>query len=535
MALYREFRPNSFNDIIGQDHIVTTLKNQIKTNKISHAYLFTGTRGTGKTSMAKIFSKAVNCLSTEEDIPCNKCEACLGINNGTVLDVIEMDAASNRKLENALDIIETVKYPPQSSKYKVYIIDEVHMLTVQAFNALLKTIEEPPKYVVFILATTDPQKVPATILSRCQRFDFKRITVEDAFVRLRNIVNIKGILAEDDALRTIAKVSEGAMRDCLSILDQAISMGDGEVNMTLVTDILGISKGEYIFNLIDHMATNNIENALKEVDKIIASGKDIVQLIKDILKHLRNLLLVRVSKDPNDTMDVGIATANSILEQSRKLKYEDIIRAINIFIEAENEIKLTSQHRIVLEMAVIRFSKREYDISKESLLKRISRLEDIIENGIVVDKQSPVSEEIKTNEVINENTLETINDTKSEEKIEVDAKSINLQEAKSALVEVLNLLRANKKMTVYAHLVNGNIQDVKGNTIIIGFENGFSFSKTILEKSEYTKGLEKYFEKYINSKVKLKFIVEKDEDDSFNESIKNAKRILGEEFVEVID
>ncbi|WP_152668096.1 DNA polymerase III subunit gamma/tau [Clostridium cylindrosporum] len=552
MALYREFRPKSFEDIIGQDHIVTTLKNQINSDRIAHAYLFTGTRGTGKTSTAKIFSKAVNCLTPIDGSPCNECTACIEINKGTLLDVVEMDAASNRKLENALDIIETVKYPPQSARYKVYIIDEVHMLTTQAFNALLKTIEEPPSYVIFILATTDPQKVPATILSRCQRFDFKRIKGDDAFLRLRHIINMKGVFAEDEALKLIAKVSEGAMRDCLSILDQAISMGDGRVDRKLVSEMLGITGREAIYNLIDYMSDGNIDSALREIDSVMMSGKDIMQFIKDIIKHLRNLLVVRVSKNPEDTIDIGLDTVNDLLEQSRKLRYEDIVRAINIFIEAEQEIKLTSQWRIVLEMAIIRFSKREYDISTETLLKRISRLEDIIESGSIVrstpqkEKEVPqrrselaASEAVKDIEVTSPN-LDDSNSTPSVIEEEEDTASqgvgsMSEQQAKGALVEVLNILRANKKMTVYAHLVNGKVQKVEGNTIYISFRDEFSFSKTILEKPDYTKGLQKYFEKYISSPVRLKFIIEKGEDDSFNESINRAKSLLGEEFVEVIE
>lgn len=544
MALYREFRPKSFQDIIGQDHIVTTLKNQINSDRIAHAYLFTGTRGTGKTSMAKIFSKAVNCLNPVDGNPCNECSICKGVNDGTLLDVIEMDAASNRKLENALDIIETVNYPPQSAKYKVYIIDEVHMLTTQAFNALLKTIEEPPSYVIFILATTDPQKVPATILSRCQRFDFKRIKSEDAFLRLKHIIDMKGVYAEDDALKIISKVSEGAMRDCLSILDQAISMGDGKVDVDLVSSMLGITGRKSIFDLVKYMAEADIDSALKEIDSVILSGKDIMQYIKDVIKHLRNLLVIRVSKNPEDTIDIGVDTAKDLLEQSKGLKYEDIVRAINIFIEAEQEMKLTSQWRIVLEMAIIRFSKREYDISPEILLKRISRLENIIENGITVNRvakssednqviQKPQEKIVKPYESVDEE--ETIAEINNEDEENIVISPLNEDQAKGALVEVLNLLRSNKKMTVYAHLVNGKIDKVEGNTIFISFEENFKFSKTILEKPDYTKGLQKYFEKYMNSSVRLKFTVEKNEDDEFLQSISKAKSILGEEFVEIIE
>ncbi|MEG2338424.1 MAG: DNA polymerase III subunit gamma/tau [Clostridium sp.] len=542
MALYREFRPKSFEDMIGQDHIVTTLKNQITNNRIAHAYLFTGTRGTGKTSTAKIFSKAVNCLNPIDSSPCNACPICIEANAGTLLDIVEMDAASNRKLENALDIIETVKYPPTSASYKVYIIDEVHMLTTQAFNALLKTIEEPPEYVIFILATTDPQKVPATILSRCQRFDFKRIKTDDAFSRLKHIIDMKGVYAEDNALRAIAKVSEGAMRDCLSILDQAISMGDGRVDMELVSSMLGITGSDSITRLVDYMANGNIEGALSEIDSVMMSGRDIAQYVKDIIKHLRNLLVVRISKNPSGTIDLGEDSLNKLLEQSRKLQYEDIVRGINLFLEAEQEMKQSSQWKIVLEMCIIRFAKREYDHSTETLLKRISRLEDIIESGNIkvntASKEEVKPQHTKVEAAPQRETRSLPLDVSHNQEQEVSTGggiTLNHQQVQGALVEVLNALRTNKKMTVYAHLVNGTISKVDGNTIYIGFTEDFKFSKTMLEKPENTKGLQGYFEKFLNCKVFVRFLLDKGPDDDFNQSIKNAKAILGEDFVEVIE
>lgn len=530
--------------MIGQDHIVTTLKNQITNNRIAHAYLFTGTRGTGKTSTAKIFSKAVNCLNPVDSSPCNACPICEGANAGTLLDIVEMDAASNRKLENALDIIETVKYPPTTAKYKVYIIDEVHMLTTQAFNALLKTIEEPPEHVIFILATTDPQKVPATILSRCQRFDFKRIKTDDAFSRLRHIIDMKGVYADDNALKAIAKVSEGAMRDCLSILDQAISMGDGRVDMDLVSSMLGITGADSIIRLVDSMADGNIEASLSEIDSVIMSGRDISQFVKDVIKHLRNLLVVRISKNPSETIDLGEDSLNKLLEQSRKLQYEDIVRGINLFLEAEQEMKQSSQWKIVLEMCIIRFSKREYDHSTETLLKRIARLEGIIESGNIKVAAAPseaaAPRQSTATPAPKQEQRVTSKDTVSappveEEVLSGDRITLNQQQVQGALVEVLNALRANKKMTVYAHLVNGTINKVDGNTIYIGFTEDFKFSKTMLEKPEYTKGLQAYFEKFLHGKVFVRFLLEKGPEDDFNSSINNAKAILGEDFIEVIE
>ena len=280
-ALYREWRPKTFNDVVGQEHITTTLKNQILNNRIAHAYLFCGTRGTGKTSTAKVFAKALNCLNLKEGEPCNECEMCRKINEGLAIDVTELDAASNNGVDKIRDIIDDVKYPPQESKYKVYIMDEVHMLSAGAVNAFLKTLEEPPNNVIFILATTDPQKLPITILSRCQRFDFKRINNSEITARLKKIIDDQNMLADDKSLNLIARVSDGAMRDSLSILDQAISMGNGNVDYNTVVSMLGLVTNEYLFNLTNAVIQRNVEKSIKVIEDVIYSGKDIYLFIKD--------------------------------------------------------------------------------------------------------------------------------------------------------------------------------------------------------------------------------------------------------------
>jgi len=274
-ALYREWRPRNFNDVVGQEHITTTLKNAIKTDRIAHAYLLCGTRGTGKTSTAKILSKAVNCLDLQDGQPCNQCEMCKKINSGTAIDVTELDAASHNSVDNIRDIIEDVQYPPQEAKFKVFIIDEVHMLSVGAVNAFLKTLEEPPSKVIFILATTDPQKLPITILSRCQRFDFKRIKSEDIFGRLRTIVSDLGIYADDRSLKLISRICDGAMRDALSVLDQVISMSDGKVEYDNLIQMLGLMTNEGLINVMDAIIGKNTERAIRNINDIVFSGKDI--------------------------------------------------------------------------------------------------------------------------------------------------------------------------------------------------------------------------------------------------------------------
>lgn len=395
LALYRELRPKVFEDVIGQDNIIRTIKNQVVSGKIPHAYLFCGTHGTGKTSTAKILSKAVNCLNPKDGNPCNECEICREINAGTLIDVVEIDAASNRKVENARDLIDTVQYPPHRAKYKVYIIDEVHMLTMEAFNTLLKTLEEPPSYVVFILATTDPQKVPTTILSRCQRFDFKRIKNDDMFKRLRNIVDENGVFAEDRTLKTIARVSDGAMRDALSILDQAMAMSKGKIEYDDVIAMLGLTSNEHIFAITDAMQDRNVEECIKIIDNVLLSGKDINLFIRDLTEHFRNLLMVKVSKRPEEIIDAGEDTIDLIKQQSKKFKSEDIIRAINIMSEAENNCRYSSQPRIFLEMAIIKYCKVEFDTSIEVILGRLNSLEERLNNEAIVIKNDNKQKEIK--------------------------------------------------------------------------------------------------------------------------------------------
>ena len=286
-ALYREWRPKNFEDVVGQEHITTTLKNQILNDRIAHAYLFCGTRGTGKTSTAKVMAKALNCLNPIDGEPCNECEMCKRINDGLAIDVVELDAASNNGIDKIRDIIDDSKYPPQEAKFKVYIMDEVHMLSIGAVNAFLKTLEEPPANVVFILATTDPQKLPITILSRCQRFDFKRISTKNITDRLRTVVEAKGVLADDKSLNLIARVSDGAMRDSLSILDQAIAMGDGSVDYQSLVGMLGLITNEYLFDITSSVIERNIENAMVTIEKLVFAGKDIHLFIKDLITHFR--------------------------------------------------------------------------------------------------------------------------------------------------------------------------------------------------------------------------------------------------------
>lgn len=529
-ALYREFRPQNFSSVVGQEHIVRTLKNQILQNKIPHAYLFCGTRGTGKTSTAKILSKAVNCLNPHDAEPCNECEMCREINAGTLIDVFEIDAASNNRVENVRELIEDVKYPPHKARYKVYIIDEVHMLSQSAFNALLKTLEEPPHHVIFILATTDPQKVPPTILSRCQRFDFRRITTKDMASRLREVVDSVGALCDDETLDLISRVSDGAMRDALSILDQAIAMSDGKVEYDRVSEMLGLTSNEYLFNLVDCMINRDIEGAIKTIDDVILSGKDVMQFIKDMTKHFRNLLLAKVSKNPDEILDLNKDTINRLVEQSRKLRSEEIMRAVSLFVEAENSTKITNQWRILLEMTVIRYCKREYDTSVETVITRLNTLEEKIKEGSFVVKT------IETDKPITKKAVAKKVETAKEETKDVPSaypvQDVNVNEVRAAWHDILNLLKANKKMIIYAYLEPGDVVETNGNRVVIGFDRKYSFSKDNLEKAENKKIAEEFFSKVLKKDIKLEFKVL---GDPMDDEIERVKSVFGDDLVEVIE
>lgn len=383
-ALYRKFRPQSFTDVKGQDHIVTTLKNQIKRDRIGHAYLFCGTRGTGKTTIAKIMAKAVNCEQPQEGNPCNECATCQAINRGNSLNVIEIDAASNNGVDNIRDIIEEVRYSPTEGKYKVYIIDEVHMLSAGAFNALLKTLEEPPSYVIFILATTEVHKIPITILSRCQRYDFKRITVDIIAERLKELMEVEQVSVEEKAIRYIARAADGALRDALSLIDQCIAFYYGqELTYDMVLEVLGAVDVETFTRLLSQILENRAMDAIGLLEEIIIAGRDITQFTVDFTWYLRNLLLVKVSEDSSDMIEVSSDNLVVLQDMAARVEAETLIRYIRIFSELANQIKYASQKRVMVEIALIKLCKPQMERNYDSVLNRLQLIEDRLEQGIV--------------------------------------------------------------------------------------------------------------------------------------------------------
>ena len=386
-ALYRKFRPQDFESVKGQEHIVTTLRNQIKTGRIGHAYLFCGTRGTGKTSVAKLFAKAVNCENPSEGSPCGECALCRAIASGASMNVIEIDAASNNGVDNIREIVEEVAYSPAEGKYKVYIIDEVHMLSIGAFNALLKTLEEPPSYVIFILATTEVHKIPVTILSRCQRYDFKRITIDTIADRLRELMQKEDIAAEEKALRYIAKTADGSMRDALSLLDQCIAFHYGEeLTYDKVLDVLGAVDTAVFGRLFELVLAADVTGCIGLLEEMVIQGRELSQFVSDFTWYLRNLLLVLSSDGDSGIEDaVGVSTENlaRLREEAERTDMDTVIRYIRIFSELSGRIRYASQKRRLIEVALIKLCRPGMETDTQSLLGRVRDLEKKLENGIV--------------------------------------------------------------------------------------------------------------------------------------------------------
>lgn len=394
-ALYRKWRPDEFEEVKGQEHIVKTIKNQIVYNRIAHAYLFCGTRGTGKTTVAKLFAKAVNCEHPVDGSPCNECASCKAIQSGSSLNVIEIDAASNNGVDNIREIKEQVQYSPTGGKYKVYIIDEVHMLSIGAFNALLKTLEEPPSYVIFILATTEAHKIPITILSRCQKYDFRRISIDTISDRLNDLMVRENISVEDKAIRYIAKVADGSMRDALSLLDQCIAFYLGkELTYENVLEVLGAVDLEVYEKLLRAIINGDTLAAIDVVDDCIWQGKELTQFVTDFTWYLRNILLIKSSEDAAKRLDISADRLKTMTVMSEDIEFETLFRYIRIFSEVSGTIRYQSQKRVTLELAVIKLCKPQMETDYESVLDRVRQLEEKLEKGVVVSESSASNDHI---------------------------------------------------------------------------------------------------------------------------------------------
>lgn len=382
VALYRKFRPDGFEDVKGQEHIVTTLRNQIESDRIGHAYLFCGTRGTGKTTVAKIFARAVNCEHPAGGSPCGECATCKAIAAGVSMNVIEIDAASNNGVDNIREIVDEVAYSPTEGRYKVYIIDEVHMLSIGAFNALLKTLEEPPSYVIFILATTEAHKIPITILSRCQRYDFRRISIDTIAGRLKDIMEKEQVVAEEKALRYVAKAADGSMRDALSLLDQCIAFHFGdELTYDKVLDVLGAVDTGVFSRLLRAVLNRDVAECISLLDEIVIQGRELTQFVTDFTWYLRNLLLVKTSDHIEDVIDMSTENLHLLQEEAERVEADGIIRYIRIFSELSGQLKYAAQKRVLTEVALIKLCRPQMETKQDAVLDRIRALEQRLENG----------------------------------------------------------------------------------------------------------------------------------------------------------
>lgn len=505
-ALYRKFRPGTFEDVKGQDHIVKTLKNQLMADRIGHAYLFCGTRGTGKTSIAKIFARAVNCENPHNGSPCNECDACRAILSGSSMNVIEIDAASNNGVDNIREIREEVSYPPVDGKYKVYIIDEVHMLSIGAFNALLKTLEEPPSYVIFILATTEAHKIPVTILSRCQRYDFKRISQDTILARLQELADREGVAAEEKALRYIAKKGDGSMRDALSLMDQCIAFYLGEtLTYDKVLEVLGAVDTEVFSRLLRRILKEDITGAILSLDELIMQGRDLTQFVNDFTWYMRNLMLVKNSEDMEDVLDVSSENLLQLKEEAAMIREDTLMRFIRIFSELSAKIRLSSNKRVQLEMAVIKLCKPEAERDEISLLERIRRLErgmsQILSGEASVKVQAAPADAQKSGE-----GLETAFPEEAEYK---KAAPEDLKRIKSMWKSIVAETSGRFKVVLSAAEPKFNAQDPQDNRLFVVFAD--FLAEPYLNNTQTKELLEQIIRDKAGCQVEVKLVLAADE------------------------
>lgn len=391
-ALYRKWRPMTFDDVVGQKHVSDTLKNSVASGRITHAYLFCGTRGTGKTSTAKIFSRAVNCENPIDGEPCNECSTCRGILDGSIMDVYEMDAASNRGVDNIREIRDEVMYIPAGCTYKVYIIDEVHMLTTEAFNAILKTLEEPPAHALFILATTEPHKIPATVLSRCQRFDFRRIGVDDIAGRLSKICESEEINATPDAIEMVAELGDGSMRDALSILDQCAAFGLEKLSTTNVAEIVGVADPKFLFDTAKAVADGDIKSAFSYATECFSKGKEVQNFLEELTQHLRSLLICKATDNPMELLERTAETTAKYQAQAEFFSIEQLMYSIRVLGEAISQAKWMSTPQVAAEVCLIKLCNPSYSTEPDAMLTRIEKLERKISSGSFVQAADEIKE-----------------------------------------------------------------------------------------------------------------------------------------------
>jgi len=508
-ALYRKFRPITFSELVGQEHITKTLRNQIMADRVGHAYLFNGGRGTGKTSSAKILARAINCLNPKDGEPCNECEICKGALNGSLTDIVEMDAASNNSVEDIRSIREEVNFLPTKAKYRVYIIDEVHMLSPGAFNALLKTLEEPPEHVKFILATTEPQKLPATILSRCQRFDFKRISNEDIIKRLEIVCKESNIEISEGALKIIAVLAEGAMRDALSILERCVQDGENKIDEDKIKDLVGIPKITYVHSIVEAIAEYDIDKALSSMDEILNQGKDLNNFLWEIIKYVKDVLIYKSSGKADLYNEEEISNIKTLADKVTKEKLVNLIYELS---NLENDMKWSTQKTIVFQAGIIKLCSKEIGTGGD-VEERLEKIENYLKSGKMNVTQNnninynvgPANyngSNIGTNAVVNNgvgpkmsmganarmNTSTMPNNIGNSKSTTVRASTTTKKysnDLSKSWPKIVNDLKQNGKIVLYTNLMNTSAEQLNDTTVAINFSKGMTaFGKTVLNKQE---------------------------------------------------
>ncbi|MFZ5627026.1 MAG: DNA polymerase III subunit gamma/tau [Bacillota bacterium] len=529
LALYREWRPKTFAETVGQEHVSRTLQNALRTGRIAHAYLFCGPRGTGKTTTAKLLAKALNCRTGHGrpvPEPCNECENCQRINQGNSMDVLEIDAASNRGIDEIRELREKVKFAPTEGYYKVYIIDEVHMLTNEAFNALLKTLEEPPGQVVFILATTEPHKIPLTILSRCQRFDFKRIPLEDIMARLREVAAGEGIKVTEEALLLIARAAEGGMRDALSLLDQARAMAGEQVEGDHIRAILGAVSGEKIARLLDQLIRRDLAGALQLVGELVEQGKDLRQFVRDLLEYLRDLLVIRVARDVDQVLRTSPQYWERLKAQAEALSPARVQQMINILTETEQGMRWSQQPRLLLELALIKGLSQEGSEVENNLQQQVAQLQAELERlkaaGPVTAGPAP-------------RTTPVARPVTRGKKVELAASDpVLMKQVQEEWPRVLELLR--KRMQVRAFVVEGEPLHCDGQTLSLVFPDEKSFHRDRLLQGTNLEILEAAVQKVLGRPLRVQALLTSEIAGSSNAAVEeeNKPDLAPEELVKTV-